>query len=364
MNYTDNWNQIKELIKNIELPDETNEIFLFGAGVLGSVAVSNLKKEIDITAFCDNSAEKQGTVIEGLRCISPAELSQYQNPFVLISTCKYYTSIHRQLKGMGISHCSLDGYVVCKHFHEFKDVYSLLDDESKNIYSGVLLGRMIGNIEMIEQYYSPNQYFCFPKFRWLVKRDGVFVDCGAFVGDIVEDMVQYSLSTFKKIYAFEPNKHAFKALQRRGSFLADIWGLSDGQIVYEQKGVGARHDFLSFYESNNDFATSSLCCSDIQNSEENVVEIVVLDEYFANIRGGGVNIAFIKADIEGAEWDMLHGASETIQQCKPLIAVCIYRNIYDMYRIPLYLKKMVPEYKFHIRHHSTANEETVLYCCI
>jgi len=30
----------------------------------------------------------------------------------------------------------------------------------------------------------------------------------------------------------------------------------------------------------------------------------------------------------------------------------------------LYLKELVPEYSFHIRHHLNTDEETVLYCYI
>ena len=121
---------------------ETDEIFLFGAGLIGAVAASTLKGEVNIKAICDNSIEKQGRVIEGIPCISPNELVQYQNPFVLISTNKYYKSLHQQLEDMKIPHCSLDAYVMHKHFNEFEEVFNLLDDESKEVYSGVLLGRM------------------------------------------------------------------------------------------------------------------------------------------------------------------------------------------------------------------------------
>jgi len=88
--------------------------------------------------------------------------------------------------------------------------------------------------------------------------------------------------------------------------------------------------------------------------------VTTLDEYFSQRESR--NIVFIKADIEGSEWDMLHGAAETIQRCKLLMAICLYHNIFDLYRIPLYLKELVPEYQFHIRHHSARDKETVLYC--
>lgn len=358
MDYTNNWNQIKEITQKSQLPAEIHEIFLFGAGLIGAVAASTLKNEITLTAICDNSTEKQGTIIEGLPCISPDKLTQYQNPFVLISTNKYYKSVHQQLENMKIPHCSLDTYVIHNHFHEFEEVLHSLDDKSKTVYSGVLLGRMTGNMDMIEKYYTPDQYFYLPKFRCLQNRDGVFVDCGAYVGDTVEGMVKYSTAIFKEICAFEPTERAFRALQKRGEYLSDIWALSEKQIVCEQKGVGAKHGFLTFRENTNDLSASSLSC--VLNLDGNSVEVVTIDEYFMHRKEQ--NVAFIKADIEGSEWDMLHGASETIQRYKPLIAICIYHNIYDFYRIPLYLKELVPEYRFQILHHSCRDEETVLYC--
>ncbi len=358
MGYTDNWIQIKEIIEKSQLPTKANEIFLFGAGLIGALAASTLKNEITLTAICDNSAEKQGTMIEGLPCVSPDELKQYQSPFVLISTNKYYKSVHQQLEDMKIPHCNWDTYVIHNHFYEFEEVLDSLDDESKAIYSGVLLGRITGDMDMIEQYYFPEQYFSLPKFRCLQNRDGIFVDCGAFVGDTVECMVKYSTGIFKRIYAFEPTGRAFKALQKRGAFLTDIWALSKEQIVYEQKGIGAKHGFLTFRENTYDLSASSLSCD--LNTGENCVEVITLDEYFSHQMAP--NIVFIKADIEGSEWDMLHGASETIRRCKPLMAICLYHNIHDFYRIPTYLKELVPEYRFHILHHSCRDEETVLYC--
>lgn len=319
-----------------------------------------MRSELNIIAICDNDKDKQGTVIEGLPCISPDELSEYQNPFVLISTNKYYRSVHQQLADMQIPHCSLDAYVVHKYFKEFERVYHALDDVSKEIYAGVLLCRMTGDIPGLEQYYCAEQYFCLPKFRWLQNRDGAFVDCGAFVGDTVESIIKYSMAIFQKIYAFEPTERAFTALQKRGAFLTDIWALAEGQIVYEQKAVGREHAFLTFRENTADLSTTSISTN--SDAGESNVEVVALDEYFAGQKAQ--NVVFIKADIEGSEWDMLHGAAETIRRCKPLMAICLYHNIYDFFRIPLYLKELVPEYKFHIRHHSTRDEETVLYCCL
>lgn len=66
-------------------------------------------------------------------------------------------------------------------------------------------------------------------------------------------------------------------------------------------------------------------------------------------------------DIEGSELEALKGAVHTIQRDKPKLAICIYHKPEDMTEIPLYIKSLVPEYKFYVRHHSNCWTDTVLY---
>lgn len=356
MKFEQSCNKIMETVKNISMPNETDTIFLFGGGLCGILAAALLKEKL--TAICDNNRAKQGSTIEGLPCISPQELFGYQNPFVLVSTVKYYKDIHQQLESMGIRHCSLDAYVVRRHLAEVEEVFSLLDDASNEIFAGVLLGRVTGDLSAVEQYCCDNQYFCLPKFRYLAGETGVFIDCGAFVGDTVERMIENSLGNVSRIYAFEPGGRTYAALQKRVSFLCDTWALDPKQIICEKKGVGEKTEFMIFRDNHSGLLWQSLTHS--STSESIGVPVVVLDEYFAQEQE--TDVAFIKADIEGSEWDMLHGAKDTIRHCKPKLAICIYHSIFDMFRIPLYLKSLVPEYQFHIRHHSDKDEDTVVYC--
>ena len=70
---------------------------------------------------------------------------------------------------------------------------------------------------------------------------------------------------------------------------------------------------------------------------------------------------FIKMDIEGYELEALKGAEKILKTLKPKLAICIYHKEMDFYEIPLYLKSIVPEYKFKIRQHYDALYDTVLY---
>jgi hypothetical protein len=69
-------------------------------------------------------------------------------------------------------------------------------------------------------------------------------------------------------------------------------------------------------------------------------------------------------DIEGAEMSALSGARNTIIGAKPKLAICIYHSDEDMIRIIMFLKELVPEYRFFIRHHSNIDVETVLYAMV
>ncbi|MNC55831.1 hypothetical protein D3C75_1053850 [compost metagenome] len=75
----------------------------------------------------------------------------------------------------------------------------------------------------------------------------------------------------------------------------------------------------------------------------------------------GQRASFIKMDIEGAEMEALQGAQNTIVKHRPRLAICIYHKPEDILEIPLYLKSLVPDYKFYIRHYSNYTIETVLY---
>lgn len=100
-------------------------------------------------------------------------------------------------------------------------------------------------------------------------------------------------------------------------------------------------------------SVSSLVSVPYDKTEE--VRTVTLDEVLPE------GFTFLKADIEGYEYKMLLGAGKTIAKCKPRLAICIYHSSTDIYSIPLLVKKLCPEYKLMVRHHSLNISDTLLY---
>lgn len=85
------------------------------------------------------------------------------------------------------------------------------------------------------------------------------------------------------------------------------------------------------------------------------IKLIKLDDFISE------NVTFIKMDIEGAEMPALEGCKKTIEKYKPKLAICVYHKVDDLWKIPLFIKKLNPEYKLYLRHYSSTFAETVCY---
>ncbi len=93
-----------------------------------------------------------------------------------------------------------------------------------------------------------------------------------------------------------------------------------------------------------------------ENSGGGGIEVEQIDEICKDI-----NVTFIKMDIEGAELKALVGAKNTIVRDKPKCAISVYHEPEDLFKIPLYLKQLNPNYKFYLRLYTLSLDEIVLY---
>ena len=66
-------------------------------------------------------------------------------------------------------------------------------------------------------------------------------------------------------------------------------------------------------------------------------------------------------DIEGAELNALIGAKEVINKFKPKLAISIYHDIYDFFKIPEFIESLKLNYKFYLDHFTPFRYETVLF---
>jgi FkbM family methyltransferase len=148
------------------------------------------------------------------------------------------------------------------------------------------------------------------------------------------------------VYGFEP-------LWGKGGHRAI---LSEGDnFIVERKALWHKKENL-FFASN---ATSTESSKISDNSVGELVEAVSIDEYVLDNKIEKVD--FIKLDVEGAEINVLQGASDTIVRDRPQMAISIYHSKDDLTTIPIYLASICKDYIFKLGHYSKTYWDTVLY---
>ncbi len=354
------WQKIEEKVKKICIDQEKlkkAKIILFGAGLNGSIAYEELKKDFTIYAFTDNNSKLWGGKKETLAIISPNELKNISDIFVIISVNGANINvIKRQLEEMQLEYCTYFEYIISNKWKLFCKVYQeiLEDDFSKSTYQSVISANLTGDWEKIKEVFVKEQYFALPQFYSLQVKPDVFVDLGAYVGDVLEEFIKRR-GEIIKAYCFEPSERSYKALEVRKLRLEAEWALEEDQIILEKKLVGSKKGVGTLVEVGGGTANH------MENSTKKgkTVEIISLDEYFSDKKE---KPTLIKADIEGAEMEMLKGASQIISVYKPMLAISVYHRGEDLYKLPLLIKKLNPNYRMELRQHAVNCFETVLYC--
>ncbi|CDX55875.1 Nodulation protein NoeI [Mesorhizobium plurifarium] len=124
-----------------------------------------------------------------------------------------------------------------------------------------------------------------------VRKDGLFIDLGANVGDVTRQALRYGM----KVIAFEPDPVAREVLSNRFR--------GDDRVRIIPKAVGAGARIATFHQPQLDEVwrteASSLYCSDgHQGGTSFEVEVIDLVDFLQTI---DEPIAVLKMDIEGAE---------------------------------------------------------------
>ena len=233
------------------------------------------------------------------------------------------------------------------HQQEVKRNISLLEDEtSKKIYKKMIQFRCSHDVRKMPEYCIKNMYFV----EGIVphETDGVFVDCGAFIGDTIKEYARYNQNKYRRLVCFEPDRENYDALMRR------IRG-NDKAVVYPF-GVWNNNGVLSFVSGSG--AGSKVDQTKSETGSENLIEIkaVALDSVEEC-----KDATFIKMDIEGAEYEALEGAKGIITTNRPVLAICIYHSNDDMIRIIPWVHSLDLGYKLYVRQHGFDEFDTVLY---
>lgn len=168
--------------------------------------------------------------------------------------------------------------------------------------------------------YFPNEYEA-ENFEFLedsCKPGSVVIDIGAHIG-LFSVIASQITGTTGKVYAFEPAPSTFELLQK-----TIFINRSEPVIETYQRAVGSAPGKITFFVSDGkaDNSNSLVNYKSDRPLHSIDVEVTSVDAF---VREKNINrLDFIKIDVEGAEYDTLQGAAETLRNLRPTCIVAIH----------------------------------------
>jgi len=190
---------------------------------------------------------------------------------------------------------------------------------------------------------TTKQYF--PEELYSILPGEVFIDCGAFDGDTIRELLNHQ-NDIGKIIAFEPDTMNFRKLQQ---YVSTLLPSDKEKILLRQVVVGK-------YEQKVRFTTTGTVSSMVTENGNLELDCVCLGHEVIEYRP-----TFIKMDIEGSEIDALYGAFNLIQRTQPILAICIYHLPDHFWKIPLIIKSISDDYRFFLRPYNEEGWELMCY---
>jgi len=352
--------------------DLGDKIILFGAGGCGRMVLRRLRGlKIHPIAFTDNSPSLWGRTVDGLHVFSPQEAASKYARQATFLVCIWGHAAHDrmadrigQLRMLGCVATVPFGFLFWK-YHETTLPYFCLDsphkvlaqknpiraamqlwsdDFSREEYVAQVGFRASMDFALVNRTVSRTHYF--PPDLISLRKDEVFVDCGAFDGDTIADFVQETAGLFHRVVAFEPDPLTYLKLQER---VREMEPEIREKIELRQEATGRKPE-LSTIE-----ATGTMMSA--VGSGSSVIQVNDLDSALASI-----DPSYIKFDIEGFEPEALMGASHLLARTRPILALSIYHQQDHLWKIPLLLASLLGGgYHFFLRPHGAEAWDLVCY---
>lgn len=344
--------------------ERPKRLVLYGAGY-GGLMLAELLGRQGLAPDCllDADPQKEGRVLMGTPVRAPSRKAVEGAVVVicLLRTDGIYRRIRAQMEAWGAKRVlhlyelgedralfqnqrlilSPDRTLLWEHRGALYEVYRLLEDgPSRRTITAIVRALWAGLGEEVPALPMEEQYFAYDLFQ--ARGDEVFVDCGAHVGEILEQFLRRNGRNFCEYWAFEPDPENMRRLQAASP--PELEGRIRLCPVALGEGEGTVR--VRNYDGSN-----SVLCEDGEVS----APCLPLDRY-----GDRLHPTHLKIDVEGWEARLLAGGEEMIRRARPVISIAVYHRERDFWELPLLLKRWVPEYRLYLRSYLNV-AETVLY---
>lgn len=349
-------NSINDILESNIL--EGKDVVIFGAALTGKTACDDLQANgIEVAQFIDENPDKQGKKYFGVSVSKQLDITLKENAIVILC-CHSLAALSKEeflrlglLERIGVDQAqliildrekgTLDTVKACFETNGIDLSRQYLDLPGVRIPNYLKMDENIkisflqecGDILLpkIFQEYSATMEGPYEEEDFSISPQGgdIVFDCGANIG-LFSAMA--AANPANHVYAFEPVPKTLDVLKKVQEIYANITIVPIALADYS--GIVRMSD-------SEDLGTNKI----VQSSEIKGVDVTVksLDEFVEENRI--VHVDFIKADIEGAERDMLRGAKNILRRCAPKLSICTYHLDDDPEVLEGIIKDANPQYR-------------------
>jgi FkbM family methyltransferase len=217
------------------------------------------------------------------------------------------------------------------HETQLQDTWELLaDQQSRRVMEDILDYKLSGKLDYLEAVSQRREDL---ETLFMFSDKETYLDLGAYRGDTVEEFLSLTEGRYDHIYAVEPDPKNFQKLQR----FVEENQISKCSLIHS--GIWKEEGRLSFAEKGGRM-------SFLDAQAETDIPVTTIDRIL-----DGHPVSYIKMDVEGAEMEALAGGAEAIKNYRPKLLIAGYHHDDDLWKIPLCLKRLCPEYRIYLRRH-------------
>lgn len=324
------------------LKAEKRPIFIYGMGD-GALKIMSVFKKMNIVLSGIFASDDfvRGHSFEGFRVHKLSDIEEVVDDFVVVlAFAAGYQEIVDKIQEIASKHTlyvpdvpvagnGLFTYEYCeKNEDKINQVYDLLADEySKKVYANIINFKISGKIEYLSAVTTSKADI----YKKIIKPglNELYVDLGAYNGDTIKELMEFTRGKYLAIYAMEPDKKNYKKLCK---------------FIDGMEHIYANNCAAWCCDTELPFAAKAGRQSSI-SPDGGMIEARSVDSLL-----GGQVATLIKMDVEGSEREAIWGAAQTIAHYSPKLMVSLYHRNEDIFELPLLIKSLNTKYQLFIRH--------------
>jgi len=338
------------IINDIKQLPKYSSVHIYGAGSFGMMlydAIVFYRSDVKIINFIDGFKKGEYLNLPIINIQEFIEKHESENIILIATDPIYWEEIVETFEKAGVEHYFVNKFhdydiygkkeagKINKYKKQINAVSDILEDNEDKIKWKIITDSMGEyNVNDLLNYLNKNnskintRFENYLDFNIKLSEGGIVIDGGSYGGSQTLIFAN-QVGDYGKVYAFEP-----RALLESQS---DYPELNNVKVI--PKALWSKETTMYFVENSGRTIVST------QNVPGSVkVEGISIDEF---IQENDINsLDLIKFDIEGAEMEGLLGGAESIKRFRPNLVISLYHKLEHYFEIPIYLKSILPDYRF------------------